>query len=199
MTLFHGSLTPARRATIPSFPRIEAAFGRFLEADLAAVRHAARFSRPAAARFCVVWISRLGNGWIYPILILAVLALWGWRESEKVIVAAALNAGLMHVLYPLIKKKIRRLRPFRVDPRLPCLLKTLDEHSFPSGHAMTLTGVLVPVVLAFPGAAFAAFFMGVSMAWSRVATGHHYPSDVAAGIALGLGLGYPLSLALLSL
>ncbi|HYA80522.1 MAG TPA: phosphatase PAP2 family protein [Methylocystis sp.] len=31
------------------------------------------------------------------------------------------------------------------------------------------------------------------MAWSRIATGHHYPSDVAAGVALGVGVGYPLS------
>jgi len=37
------------------------------------------------------------------------------------------------------------------------------------------------------------------MAWSRVATGHHYPSDVAAGVALGVGLGYALSVNLLAL
>jgi undecaprenyl-diphosphatase len=114
------------------------------------------------------------------------------------ILIAGVNAGLMHVLYPIIKRRIKRLRPFKVDPRLPSLLKTLDEHSFPSGHAMTLTGVLTPVVLLWPAMAIAAVGMALCMAWSRIATGHHYPSDVFAGAALGVGLGYPLSVCCLA-
>jgi undecaprenyl-diphosphatase len=31
------------------------------------------------------------------------------------------------------------------------------------------------------------------MAWSRVATAHHYPSDVIAGVALAVALSFPLS------
>jgi undecaprenyl-diphosphatase len=33
----------------------------------------------------------------------------------------------------------------------------------------------------------------LSMAWSRIATAHHYPSDVVAGIALGAVVAGPLS------
>ncbi len=106
---------------------------------------------------------------------------------------AGLNAALMHILYPLMKMRFKRLRPFKVDPRLPSLLPTLDEHSFPSGHAMTLTGVLAPLVLLWPGMGVSAVVMTGCMAWSRIATGHHYPSDVLAGICLGLCLGCPLS------
>ena len=84
--------------------------------------------------------------------------------------------------YPLIKKRFKRLRPFKVDPRSPSLSPTLDEHSFPSGHAMTLTGVLAPIVLLWPAMALSAVAMACCMAWSRIATGHHYPSDAAAGV-----------------
>jgi undecaprenyl-diphosphatase len=144
-----------------------------------------------------VAISKLGNGWIYPILAALIFSSWGWPEAKRMILLAALNAAMMHILYPLIKKRFKRLRPFKVDPRLPSLLPTLDEHSFPSGHAMTLTGVLAPIVLLWPAMALSAVAMACCMAWSRIATGHHYPSDVAAGVLLGVCLGYPLSVNML--
>jgi len=37
------------------------------------------------------------------------------------------------------------------------------------------------------------------MAWSRMATAHHYPSDVLGGVALGIVLAYPLSTYLLAI
>jgi undecaprenyl-diphosphatase len=72
-------------------------------------------------------------------------------------------------------------------------LKILDEHSFPSGHTMTLSGVLVPIVIAWPSITMSAMALVLSMAWSRIATAHHYPSDVVAGVALGASLAWPLS------
>ena len=171
---------------------------KLVAADLAAVRRiSAAAERSPAGRMFAVAISKLGNGWIYPILAAIILAAWGWDDGKRMIFLAAVNAALMHILYPIIKRRVKRLRPFKVDPRLPCLLDTLDEHSFPSGHAMTLTGVLAPVVLLWPAATVSAVVMACCMAWSRVATGHHYPSDVAAGVALGVGLGYALSVYLL--
>jgi len=44
-----------------------------------------------------------------------------------------------------------------------------------------------------------AILMVCGMAWSRVATAHHYPSDILAGAVLGLGVGYPISAGLLAL
>ena len=41
--------------------------------------------------------------------------------------------------------------------------------------------------------------MGCGLAWSRLATAHHYPSDVLAGAALGLLVGYPVALCFLAL
>jgi undecaprenyl-diphosphatase len=201
MTFMTNPLASATR-----FPRVLALAPRatfwaskFVEADLAIVRRISEFAaRSPAGRLFAIAVSKLGNGWIYPILAATVFAAWGWNDGKRMILLAAVNAALMHILYPIIKRRFKRLRPFKVDPRLPSLLKTLDEHSFPSGHAMTLTGVLAPVVLLWPAAAFSAVVMACCMAWSRIATGHHYPSDVAAGMALGVGLGYGLSVNLLA-
>ncbi len=167
-------------------------FQRFLAADLSAVHLFSRSARHKAIRPLAIGVSKLGNGWIYPILLAIVfcgLGAQGWRVAAL----AGVNAALLHLLYPIIKRRFRRRRPFHIDPTLPSLLKTLDEHSFPSGHAMTITGVLAPIVLAWPAMTFTAFVLVLSMAWSRVATAHHYPSDVVAGVALGAALAFPLS------
>lgn len=165
---------------------------RFLAADLATVHFFSRWAEPKAIRYLAIGVSKLGNGWIY--LILLPLVFFGLgRSGWHVVLLAALNAALLHMLYPIIKRRFRRKRPFHVDDRLPSLLKTLDDHSFPSGHAMTITGVLAPIVLAWPAMTVSAAVIVLSMAWSRIATAHHYPTDVIAGVALALALSYPLS------
>jgi undecaprenyl-diphosphatase len=58
---------------------------------------------------------------------------------------------------------------------------------------MTLTGVLLPIVLALPAARAPALGLLVAMAWSRMATAHHYPSDVIAGVVIGAALAFPLT------
>ena len=165
---------------------------RFLAADLAAVRIVSRSARSTIGRALAIMISKLGNGWIYLILG-AVIFEWGGRTGFRVIILGGLNAALLHCLFPRIKRRVGRPRPFRIDSNLPSLLAVLDEHSFPSGHAMTLSGVVVPIVFVWPGAAVSAATLMLIMAWSRIATAHHYPSDILAGTLLGIVLAYPLS------
>ena len=172
---------------------------KLVAADLAAVRRiSAAAERSPAGRMFAVAISKLGNGRIYPILAAIIFAAWGWDDGKRMILLAAANAALTHVLYPIIKRRFKRLRPFKVDPRVPSLLDTLDEHSFPSGHAMPLTGVLVPIVLVWPGCFGVALALIALMGWARIASGHHYPTDICAGAALGFGMSYPLSVWILA-
>ncbi len=161
-------------------------------ADLIAVHVVSRSARSRFGRSSAFMISTLGNGWLYPILALMIFEHFG-NKAVRVIIAAGLNAALLHCLYPYIKRRIGRPRPFRTDNSLISLFGVLDEHSFPSGHAMTLSGVLVPIVLAWPGSISAAVALMVLMGWARIASGHHYPSDICAGAALGFILAYPIS------
>lgn len=172
--------------------------GRVLAADLAAVWLITRSAQTRIGRASAIVITKLGNGWLYPVLGLIIFECLG-RTGLRVAILAGLNAGVLHCLYPYIKRRIGRPRPFRVDPRLRSLVAVLDEHSFPSGHMMTLSGVLVPIVLVWPAAMLSATVLLLVMAWSRIATAHHYPSDIFAGAFLGIAFACPLSICLLAL
>jgi undecaprenyl-diphosphatase len=173
-------------------PRVAIWVGKFLEADLQAVRIASRLAESSMARFCAVSITKLGNGWLYPILAALIFVRWGFSGC-RMIVLAGLNAALVHSVYPVIKRRFHRKRPYEVDQGIPCLLSTMDKHSFPSGHAMTLTSVFVPIVILWPAMTMSAIVMTCCLAWSRMATAHHFPSDVFAGVLLGAGVSYPIS------
>jgi undecaprenyl-diphosphatase len=172
--------------------------GKLQKADLEAVRVVSRTASSSGGRLCAVGISKLGDGWLYPLLAALIFAGWG-LSGYRIVMLAVANAALLHGLYPFIKRRFRRLRPFTVDPKLTSLLATLDEHSFPSGHVMTLTGVLAPIVILWPVTATLAVLMACCLAWARIATAHHFPSDVVAGAVLGVGVGYPISVCFISL
>ena len=88
-----------------------------------------------------------------------------------------------------LKAGVARVRPCLVEGGPPQLAPIPDAGSFPSGH--TLHAVLAAVVLAAALPLLAVVFAPLAglIALSRVALGVHYPSDVAAGGALGAAFG----------
>ncbi len=165
--------------------------------ELAIVHGFAATARPRALRRLAIALSWLGNGWAYAVIAIGSLAAAGLR-ALPVIGVGALTAGLLHCLYPSIKRRVARPRPYRRDPSLRPLLRALDEYSFPSGHAMTMTAALMPMVLAFPTMLPAAMTVWLLLAWARLASAHHYPSDVIVGATLGASVSYPLSVGVLA-
>lgn len=91
--------------------------------------------------------------------------------------ATALTAGA-HLVGMGVKHLVRRPRPGHVEP----LVRTVGRHSFPSAHATSAAAAAVAygALGARPVPPLAA-----AMCVSRLVTGVHYPSDVAAGAALG--------------
>ena len=53
---------------------------------------------------------------------------------------------------------------------------------------MTFAATATPVVLRWPGLWLAALGLWLVLAWSRIATAHHYPSDLLGGTLLGVGV-----------
>lgn len=69
------------------------------------------------------------------------------------------------------------------------------HQSFPSGHSANIGALFMSLALLFPR--FRLVFIGIGL-WlgaTRVIIGVHYPSDVAAGLALGAWLAFALSIA----
>jgi undecaprenyl-diphosphatase len=90
---------------------------------------------------------------------------------------AALTAGA-HLVSMGVKRVVRRPRPAHVEP----LVRTVGRHSFPSSHATSAAAAAV----AFGAlGARAVPPLAAAVCVSRLVAGVHYPSDVAAGAALG--------------
>ncbi|GGJ20534.1 phosphatase PAP2 family protein [Streptomyces brasiliensis] len=93
----------------------------------------------------------------------------------------ALVAGA-HVASMSLKRVVRRARPAHVEP----LVHTLGSNSFPSSHAASATAAAMALgALGTPYGTYAIRPLAAAMCLSRLVAGVHYPSDVAAGAALG--------------
>jgi membrane-associated phospholipid phosphatase len=97
----------------------------------------------------------------------------------------------------LVKHLLRRARPFRREPDIVARTgyvgaRSIDQYSFPSGHAALASAVVTSAILSYPKwyviAPGAAWVGSVSI--SRIWLGVHYPSDVAAGLVLGTAAGF---------
>lgn len=160
--------------------------------EMGMVRRAYRWTRFAPVRHATIAVNLLGNGWLYPLIGVA-LALSGLAHAWRIVAASLLATGASHAIYAVVKRVVGRRRPFERDSFLQPLARVLDRYSFPSGHCMTLTAVLTPIVHAAPALQPAAVAALVILSWCRLAAAHHYPSDVLAGIAAGAAVAIPLA------
>jgi undecaprenyl-diphosphatase len=145
-----------------------------------AVTSAERYRLAGVARIA----TRLGNGWLYPILTI-VLALGPVDAPLRFLIAATSSLLVAFLVYPHMKRVLGRSRPCDYEPSLARDLTPLDHYSCPSGHAMTAAAYGIPLVFACPAAAPFVLAVCAVIGWSRVALGHHYVSDILIGSVIG--------------
>jgi len=108
------------------------------------------------------------------------------RPRRDAWLRAATIVALTYGLNTALKFVIRRRRP--VLDGLPPLVSTPTKLSFPSAHAST--SFCAAGQYARLGAPAAPLYaLATAMAASRLYLGVHYPSDIAAGAALGAAAG----------
>jgi membrane-associated phospholipid phosphatase len=117
----------------------------------------------------------------------------GRRAAVRGLASLAVSAGVVNAVLKLVARR-RRPDVHNVPPvrrvRMP------RSRSLPSGHSAAGFAFATGVGEVLPGAAIPLRALAVTVAYSRVHTGVHYPGDVIAGALSGVTLAEITSRAL---
>ena len=145
-------------------------------------------SRSGALDRSLVALTRAANYSRLWLVIAAGLAAFGDRRGRRAaedgLIALAIAAAVANGPAKLL---VRRRRPSHHSR--PALIRLPRSTSFPSGHSATAFAFATGACAELPLLAPALIPLAGAVAYSRVHTGVHYPSDVVAGAAIGAGSG----------
>ena len=134
-------------------------------------------------------LSLMGNGgavWIET----AVLLLF-FRKTRRAGVAMLLALAAGYVIGNLcIKELVMRPRPFVTHSDLTALLDPGDPWSFPSGHALSSFAAATALWCFHKKTGVLALVLAALIAFSRLYASVHYPTDVLAGMLIGIALAH---------
>ncbi len=115
------------------------------------------------------------------------------EDFARFFIVMAVESGLTN---GPIKFMFRRTRPherentYTKGEKLPYGLRMPITSSFPSGHAVSAMCAACLLSSGYPSVAWFIFPFGLLIAYTRVYSRMHHLSDVLAGLALGLLVGY---------
>ncbi|MDK1476166.1 phosphatase PAP2 family protein [Streptomyces sp. 549] len=116
----------------------------------------------------------------------AVLAATGGR-GRRTAVAGVAGMALAELLASSVCKQLYdRCRPPEHLIPHPDVADRPDSSSFPSGHTAAAAGFTAAAAAVWPAAGAVSAVPAALLAVERVHSGAHYPTDVAAGAAVGL-------------
>jgi diacylglycerol kinase family enzyme/membrane-associated phospholipid phosphatase len=140
------------------------------------------------------WLSRAADHSVLWIVVAAGLGSthgkWARRAALRGLAGVAISSAAANVIG---KGLVGRARPTSPQAVPAALLRqrggTPRTTSFPSGHAASAAAFATGVALEMPVLAAPVGGLAAAVGASRLITGVHYPSDVAAGFALGTACG----------
>lgn len=164
-----------------------------IRADVAA-REAVKPYRRTAAVAALAQVSELGDQPQMLGISGAVLALGLFRSDPRMVRAGArmIAAHLLATgLKTVVKHRVDRTRPRNAasggGPRpKPGQSKAKEKSSFPSGHSAGAIAVARAFAREYPEHRLPALGAATLIALAQIPRRAHYPTDVAAGLAIGL-------------
>jgi undecaprenyl-diphosphatase len=161
---------------------------RFDHAEYRLCRRLNRGVEHAGIRAFFMSASRLGDGMIWYLLMLALPFMYG-APGLRVSAIMLASGGIGLAVYKLLKRTFVRERPFIRHAGISLAGAPLDRYSFPSGHTLHAVAFTWQACSAFPELGFVLVPLALSIAASRVVLGLHYPTDVLVGALLGATSG----------
>lgn len=116
----------------------------------------------------------------------AVLATTGGRSGRRAATRGLASVAVTSAVVSLgVKMVARRRRPTYPVPVVRRLRRVPRSTSFPSGHAASAAAFATGAAIEMPQSAIVLGPLAGAVAFSRIYTGVHYPSDVASGLVIG--------------
>jgi undecaprenyl-diphosphatase len=136
----------------------------------------------------IPWISHSGNGYYYPLLPFLIYIVR--PDLALPFFYAALAAYAIELpVYKLLKNLVKRDRPCEALANVRKRISPSDRFSFPSGHTAAAFVMVTIVAHFFPMLILPAVCWALLVGLSRVYLGVHYPTDILAGMVLGMVCG----------
>jgi membrane-associated phospholipid phosphatase len=139
--------------------------------------------------------AELGDQPPLRILCAAVIAA-GLAGGDRRLARTGVRMLVAHTLATLakdfVKERVDRTRPSAKDKQgkdhvpKPGSDSSKEETSFPSGHSAGAAAVAWAVARDYPGLAAPAYAAGGALALAQIPRCAHYPTDVGAGLAIGI-------------
>ena len=126
-----------------------------------------------------------GQLWV---IVAAVLLVF--KKTRKAGVAVLLAYAAVFLIGQFgLKNLVSRPRPCQIDLDFALLVDRPSSSSFPSTHSAWAFGAATAVFMQHKKSGIAAFIAAALIAFSRMYLFLHFPTDVLAGIVLGIALG----------
>lgn len=145
---------------------------------------------PGDLKAAIEYISAFGHAMGVIICLLLIFTFDSkFKQRIKTVLVASVCSGLIVFL---IKMLVHRHRPYlhgttAMSSHLSNLnLLDSSMQSFPSGHTATALSLAVTMTFFYPQGRNMFFMFAVVTAIQRIATSHHYPSDVLVGAVIGI-------------
>ncbi|NED79854.1 phosphatase PAP2 family protein [Streptomyces sp. SID11233] len=162
--------------------------------DLAVFQGLARRHWPAAAPVLPRLSRSANHGLLWAGAAAGMAAFGGSARARRAAFRGIASLAVASAAINTVGKgAVRRERPILdAVPVIRQLKRQPVTTSFPSGHAASAAAFATGVALESKGWGAVIAPVALSVAASRVYTGVHYPSDVLAGAALGIGAAFAL-------